>query len=284
MKVLLLPNFQKNECFQITLKVIDVIKKAGADIFALDYNKQNINDDHLTYLSPNQINSDIDFAIAIGGDGTIIKAANLLLEREIPLIGVNLGTLGFLAGIEKDEIELLSSILAGKFTIDERMTLEVSICRQNGTQQCFTSINDVVICKNAFSGIIDLDVYCSDVPTAHYRADGIIFSTPSGSTAYAMSAGGPIMHPDVKAISLTPICAHSLLSRPIILPEYEEITVKTNADSAKRKVFVVADGLNSADVAENDIIKICRYEKNIKFISANEKSFYSAVNKKLMER
>ncbi len=284
MKVLLLPNFQKNECVQVTSKVIDVIKKTGADIFALDYNNQNINDDYLTFISPEQINSYIDFAITIGGDGTIIKAANLLLEKEIPLIGVNLGTLGFLAGIEKDEIELLSSILAGKFTIDERMTLEVSICRQNGTEQSFTAINDVVICKNAFSGIIDLDVVCSDVPTAHYRADGIIFSTASGSTAYAMSAGGPIMHPDVKAISLTPICTHSLLSRTIILPEYEEVTVKTNADSARRKVFVVADGLNSADVMENDIIKIRRYEKNIKFLCASEKSYYSAINKKLMER
>lgn len=284
MRILLLPNFQKKDCAEVTSEVIRVLNKENTDIFSLECNKQSIFDKSINYISPEKIDSSIDFAVTIGGDGTIIRAANLLLEKEIPLVGVNLGTLGFLAGIEKNEIGILSSVLKGNYTIDERMTLRVSLCSQNSTKKTFTAINDIVICKNAMSGIIDLTVECSGIPTAHYRADGIIFSTASGSTAYAMSAGGPIMHPNVKAISLTPICAHSLLSRTIILPEYENITVKTNADSERRKVFVVADGLNSVDVVENDIIKIQRYEKNIKFLCPSGKNYYSAINTKLMER
>ena len=284
MKVLLLPNYQKDGCEQIVLNVIDILKKENTEILSLNDNIEYIKDTAVSFIDPKEIDPTIDFAVTIGGDGTIIKAANLLLEPQIPLIGINLGTLGFLAGIEKDEIELLYSVLKGDYLVDERMTLQVSISHQDGRFQEYTAINDVVICKNAFSGIIDLDVICGEIPTAHYRGDGVIFSTASGSTAYAMSAGGPIMHPDVKAISLTPICAHSLLSRTIILPEYEEIVVKANADSNKRKVFVVADGLNSIDLSENDIVKIRKYSKNIKFICIKDKNYYSAINDKLMER
>lgn len=282
MKVLLIPNFQKISCEKVTLDVIRILKEGNAEIFALYESKSHIKSESVAFISPENLSSDIDFAITIGGDGTIIEAANLLLEHEIPIIGVNLGTLGFLAGIEIDEINLIYDILRGKYNIDERTTLKAEIEHINGEKTRFTAINDIVISKNAFSGIIDIDVECNGVETAKYRADGIIFSTASGSTAYAMSAGGPIMNPGVKAIALTPICAHSLFARTIILPENEQITVKTNAESVKRKVFVVADGLNSIDIEKGDIIKISKYNKNIKFIRNSEKSFYSSVNNKLM--
>ncbi len=282
MKVLLIPNFQKDGCEKITLDVIRILKEGNAEIFALYESKLYIKSESVAFISPENLSSDIEFAITIGGDGTIIEAANLLLEHEIPIIGVNLGTLGFLAGIETNELNLIYDILCGKYSIDERTTLKAEIEHSNGMKTQFTAINDIVISKNAFSGIIDIDVECNGVETAKYRADGVIFSTASGSTAYAMSAGGPIMNPDVKAIALTPICAHSLFARTIILPENEQITVKTNAESIKRKVFVVADGLNSVDIEKGDVIKISKYDKNIKFIRISEKSFYSSVNSKLM--
>ena len=282
MKVLLIPNFQKNNCEKVTFDVINILKEKNAEIYALYECKQYIKSELVAFISPQSIYKDFDFAITIGGDGTIIEAANILLEREIPIIGVNLGTLGFLAGIETNELNLIYDILCGEYSIDERTTLKVEIEHLNSKTTRFTAINDIVISKNAFSGIIDIDVECNGVETAKYRADGIIFSTASGSTAYAMSAGGPIMHPDIKGIALTPICAHSLFARTIILPESEQITVKTNAESVKKRVFVVADGLNSVDITEGDIIKISKYNKNIKFIRINGKSFYSSINKKLM--
>jgi len=283
LKVLLLPNFQKQNCKEVTLEVIDTLAKDGIEILALSEIRGFLNDNRVRFISSNKLEQDISFAVTIGGDGTIIKAANLLLEYDIPLVGINLGTLGFLAVIEKDEIELLHKLTTGDFSTEERLTLRVCVKHPNNTCE-FTAINDVIICKNAFSGILNIDVSCSNIETARYRADGIIISTASGSTAYAMSAGGPIMHPSVKAISITPICAHSLLSRTIILPESETITVGTNANSNRRQAFVVADGLKSEQITEKDVITVSRYKKNIKFICIEGKNYYSAINEKLMER
>lgn len=283
MKVLLLPNFQKEECGSITCKVIEELAKDNVEILALSEVRAFFDDSRVRFVSSERLEKDISFAVAIGGDGTIIKAANLLLEYDIPLIGVNLGTLGFLATIEKDEIDLLHKITSGEYKLEERLTLQVSIGHKDRVKK-FTAVNDIIICKNAFSGILDIDICCANIKTANYRADGIIISTASGSTAYAMSAGGPIMHPSVKAITITPICAHSLLSRPIILPEFENISVKTNANLNKKQAFVVADGINSEQITQHDEITVSRYEKNIKFICVEGKSYYSAINKKLMER
>jgi len=283
LKVLLLPNFQKEECGSITCKVIEELAKDNVEILALSEVRAFFDDSRVRFVSSERLEKDISFAVAIGGDGTIIKSANLLLEYDIPLIGVNLGTLGFLATIEKDEIDLLHKITSGEYKLEERLTLQVSIGHKDRVKK-FTAVNDIIICKNAFSGILDIDICCADIKTANYRADGIIISTASGSTAYAMSAGGPIMHPSVKAITITPICAHSLLSRPIILPEFENISVKTNANLNKKQAFVVADGINSEQITQHDEITVSRYEKNIKFICVEGKSYYSAINKKLMER
>ena len=282
MNVLLIPNFQKENCEKVTLDIISILRRSNAQIYALYESKPFIKNESVAFISPENLSSDINFAITIGGDGTIIEASNLLLEHEIPIIGVNLGTLGFLADIETNELNLISDIIYGQYCIDERTTLIAEIEHLNGKKTQFTAINDIVISKNAFSGIIDIEVECNGVETAKYRADGVIFSTASGSTAYAMSAGAPIMHPGVKAITLTPICAHSLFARTIVLPENEQITVKTNAESIKKKVFVVADGLNSVDIGQGDTIKISKYSKNVKFIKINGKSFYSSVNNKLM--
>jgi len=282
-KVLLLPNFNKEDSYKIVSEVIAQLKEDNIDILALLEDKKEINDDCIRYISLENISSDISFVIAIGGDGTIIKAANLILEYEIPIIGVNLGTLGFLAGIEKGEIALLHNLVSGKYSVEERLTLQTTI-KQNDKITVFTAVNDIIISKSAPSGILNIDVLCSDIETARYRADGVILSTASGSTAYAMSAGGPIIHPSVKAINLTPICSHSLLSRPIILPEFEKITIKTNANMNDKQAFVVADGLRSVQITKDDEILVSRYEKNIKFINLDGKSYYSAINSKLIER
>ncbi|MBQ8869387.1 MAG: NAD(+)/NADH kinase [Oscillospiraceae bacterium] len=283
MKALLLPNFQKKDCLEIIQSIIVALQKDSVEVYVLEDIRDKITDSSVKSISSDKLYGNIDFAVTIGGDGTIIRAAYLLLEFEIPIIGVNLGTLGFLTGIEKDELNLLHKIAQGKYSIEERLVLKVDIENKDG-KTSFNAINDVIICKNAFSGIIDIDVNCGGIETAHYRADGIILSTASGSTAYAMSAGGPIMHPSVKAISLTPICAHSLLSRTIILPENETVTVKTNANLDKKTACVVADGLCSQQITENDKITINRYHKNVKFICLEGKNYYSAINQKLMER
>lgn len=283
MRVLLLPNFQKDGCLEILKSVIHTLKKDNCNIFLLNDLKERVTDCGVNFISSDKLQGKIDYAVTIGGDGTIIRAANLLLEYDIPIIGVNLGTLGFLTGVEKNEIHLLNKIAKNEYRVEERLVLKVDV-QSKQEKKTFTAINDVIICKNAVSGIIDIDVNCGDIETAHYRGDGVILATASGSTAYAMSAGGPIIHPSVKAISLTPICAHSLLSRTIVLPESEIITVKTNANQQKRTACVVADGIDSTEITEDDEVTISRYYKNVKFICLDGKNYYSAINQKLMER
>ena len=281
MNVLLIPNTQKDGIKSIVFKVISVLEKNNANIFIQPKDEAFFSDKAFDIADKSNYSS-IDFAVVVGGDGTIIQAANMLLEYDVPILGVNFGTLGFLAAIEISEIDSIQKVFDNNYIIDERMTLKVDICHQDSVKS-FTAINDVVVCKNAITGILGLDIECGNIQTYKYRGDGAIISTPSGSTAYAMSAGGPIMHPSVKAIAITPVCAHSLRARTIILPENEIICVKTNADSVHKRAFVVADGINSEELFENDKVYIKRYDKNIKFISLDSKQYYSAINSKLME-
>lgn len=283
MKVLLIPNTSKCDIKNITNDVISLLINKKVEIFALNEDKSFYNNNFFKYICGNDISGEIDFVIVIGGDGTILKAVSLTMEYEIPIIGINLGTLGFLAAIEKNEINLLNSILDGDYIIDQRMTLKATIFHQNNTRT-LCAVNDIVLSKNAITGILDIDVICGDVETAKYKCDGVIVSTASGSTAYAMSAGGPIMHPGVKAISITPVCSHSLYSRTIVLPENEKIILKSNADSKHKRAFVVADGINSEELYENDYVEIERYNKNINFVTLKHKNYYSSINTKLIER
>lgn len=285
MRVLLLPNFQKEDCGEIVCRAIDILKSENVEIFSLEKYKQQLANYAVDFVSEKQIFSKkIDFALTVGGDGTIIRAANIILEYDIPIIGINLGTLGFLAGIEKNELHLLKDIVNGNYKIDERTTLSVTVTHSNGKKRSFVAVNDMVISRNALSRIIDISVACGGIKTAHYRADGVIVSTASGSTAYAMAAGGPIVHPSVKGISITPICAHSLYARTLLLPDYESITINTNANSDTIKAFIVADGISSEEITKDDVVEIKRHDKNLKFIQLKGKNFYSAIDKKLMEK
>lgn len=285
MRVLLLPNFQKDGCEEIISKSVKILKEENSEIISLEKYKKQLSEFEIKFASEEEIFSNkIDFALTIGGDGTIIRAANLILEHEIPIIGINLGTLGFLAGIEKDELHLLRDIVKGNYKMDERTTLAITVTHLNGEKRRFTAINDMVISRNALSKIIDIQVSCGGIKTAHYRADGIIVSTASGSTAYAMASGGPIVHPSVKGISITPICAHSLYARTLLLPDDESVTITTNANSGTVKAFMVADGISSEEICKDDVVEITRHDKKLKFILLNGKSFYSSIDKKLMEK
>lgn len=285
MRVLLLPNFQKEGCSEIIKQAVAILKSENVEILSLTKYKDKLREYGINFASEKQIFSQkIDFALTIGGDGTIIKTANIVLEYDVPIIGINLGTLGFLAGIEKDELHLLKDIIKGNYKIDERTTLSITVNHSDGTKRSFTAVNDMVIFRNALSKIIDIQVSCGGIKTAHYRADGIIVSTASGSTAYAMAAGGPIVHPSVRGISITPICAHSLYARTLLLPDDESITINTNANSESIKAFMVADGISSEEINKDDIVEVKRHNKTLKFILLNGKSFYSSIDKKLMEK
>ena len=223
-----------------------------------------------------------DIAITVGGDGTIIHAAKYAARFDKPLIGVNVGRLGFAADIEIDGISELTRILDGDYSVEERILFDVEVIK-NGVSKNYLAVNDAVIARGQLSKIIDLQVTLDDEEIAKYRADGLLFSTPTGSTAYSLSAGGPIVAPQLDCILMTPVCPHSLFSRSVIFDGNSVLTVSVKIPSECCCVLTI-DGEKNVDILADDIVKIKKSDLKLKFVSINKRNFYRKLNEKLKER
>lgn len=223
-----------------------------------------------------------DIAITVGGDGTIIHAAKYAARFDKPLIGVNVGRLGFAADIEIDGISELTRILNGDYSVEERILFDVEVIK-NGVPKNYLAVNDAVIARGQLSKIIDLQVTLDDEEIAKYRADGLLFSTPTGSTAYSLSAGGPIIAPQLDCILMTPVCPHSLFSRSVIFSGNSVLTVSVKIPSECCCVLTI-DGEKNVDILAEDTVKIRKSDLKLKFVSINKRNFYRKLNEKLKER
>lgn len=223
-----------------------------------------------------------DIAITVGGDGTIIHAAKYAARFDKPLIGVNVGRLGFAADIEIDGISELTRILDGDYSVEERVLFDVEVIK-NGVSKSYLAVNDAVIARGQLSKIIDLQVTLDDEEIAKYRADGLLFSTPTGSTAYSLSAGGPIIAPQLDCILMTPVCPHSLFSRSVIFEGNSVLTVSVKIPDECCCVLTI-DGEKNVDILADDIVKIRKSDLKLKFVSINKRNFYRKLNEKLKER
>ena len=223
-----------------------------------------------------------DIAITVGGDGTIIHAAKYAARFDKPLIGVNVGRLGFAADIEIDGISELTRILDGDYSVEERILFDVEVIK-NGVSKNYLAVNDAVIARGQLSKIIDLQVTLDDEEIAKYRADGLLFSTPTGSTAYSLSAGGPIIAPQLDCILMTPVCPHSLFSRSVIFEGNSVLTVSVKIPSECCCVLTI-DGEKNVDILAEDTVKIKKSDLKLKFVSINKRNFYRKLNEKLKER
>ncbi len=225
---------------------------------------------------------DCDIAITVGGDGTIIHAAKYAASFDKPLIGVNVGRLGFAADIEIDGISELTRILNGDYSVEERILFDVEVIK-NGVSKNYLAVNDAVIARGQLSKIIDLQVTLDDEEIAKYRADGLLFSTPTGSTAYSLSAGGPIVAPQLDCIIMTPVCPHSLFSRSVIFEGNSVLTVSVKIPSECCCVLTI-DGEKNVDILAEDTVIIRKSDLKLKFVSINRRNFYRKLNEKLKER
>jgi NAD+ kinase len=210
---------------------------------------------------PSEFTRLADLIVVLGGDGTLLGVARHIGERESPILGVNLGGLGFLTEVTTEEaLATLARVLAGDFEVDRRIMLEAEVERSDGhggnSKECFRALNDVVIVKRTNGRMLELNVVAERTPFSSYRADGLIVATPTGSTAYALSAGGPIVYPNLGVLVLAPICPHTLTIRPVVLPDsfHLEIRVKTADDDA----ILTCDGQESACFGTSDVIHIRR--------------------------
>ena len=220
-----------------------------------------------------------DMVICFGGDGTILHMAKAATRHRIPILGVNIGTMGFIAERESTELSELARLAKGEYSIDSRMMLDVTVRRGNDLVFHDIALNDVAITKGAVARIVHLNVRCDGVQAMDFGGDGLLISTPTGSTAYSLSAGGPIVEPEADNILITPICAHDVMSRCMVASDKRTITVEL-IQNARRNAYLSVDGGKSLRLNMGDVATIQKSKLETKLIRLKDRSFYDVVNLK----
>lgn len=223
---------------------------------------------------------DADLIICFGGDGTILHMAKTATRNGIPVLGVNIGNMGFMAELESTELDQLSRLATGDYSVDSRMMLDVTVHRDRDIIFHDIGLNDVVITKGAIARIVHLAVQCDGVQVMECGGDGVIIATPTGSTAYSLSAGGPIVEPEAHNILITPICAHDVVSGSIVAADKRVITVSLTRN-ARRNAFLSVDGGKALRLNVGDVATIRKSTLETKLIRLKEQSFFDVVNMKL---
>ncbi len=279
MKAALYPNFQKKNALSCARNVCDILFREGIQVCVSENFKKEFSDKpSIVYEDIERSSRTADFVIAIGGDGTILRCAKLLTGTDTKLLGINTGTLGFMAGLEADQLDKLRLLKNGKYEISDRMTLDVILHRDSG-DVIYTALNEISARSGSFR-ICDFEVYSDSYLVGKYRADGVLFSTPSGSTAYALSAGGPVIEPDLECIEMTLICPHSLFSRATMFSAGRKLRL-TDRTSNGESMVVCVDGELYFKLHENESVDIIRGRHNIKFVNLIGNSFHESLCRKL---
>ena len=225
----------------------------------------------------------VDMVVVLGGDGTLLSMADCIAAagKSIPILGINFGSLGFLTEVTLPELyPSLETVLAGKARVEERMMLASTVRRPRETLTAHIALNDVVVAKTARSRLIDLSVSVGDEFVTRVKADGLIVATPTGSTAYNLAAGGPIVQPSVDALILTPIAPHTLTNRPVVIPASATVRVQPHMDS-RDEVFITFDGQAGFQLEDGDEINICRAQRSLRLIHPSTRSYFEVLRQKL---
>ena len=222
---------------------------------------------------------EVDFLLCFGGDGTLISGVRIFSDPSVPVLGVHLGGLGFLAQITPEVlIDKLNSVKNDEFKIQDRLVLSANI---SGYDDSFYAINDFVVQNETSFRVTSLSLYIDNQHVSDYKSDGIIISTPTGSTAYSLSSGGPIVQPDVFSIVITPIAPHSLTSRPLVLPSNVEVEFRFNQDS-ENELKLIADGQNIINFTKDSTVKLSQAKHHLKFITFKDYNYYETLKKKMI--
>ena len=258
----------------LNTEILEPIEKLFSE-YGVSTEHKNVND-----IEDDGFYKNADLILTAGGDGTLLAAARKASIYDKPVIGVNMGHLGFLTAIEVDQIEMLRQLFSGEYTIDERMMLECEYPTDEGTEKSYC-LNDIIISRGMYPRMIKPQIRISGQLAEEYTADGIIVSTPTGSTAYSLSAGGPIVFPDLDVMTITPICPHSLNNRSLIVGGKEEVTIECNM-SYNPAFLVSCDGSEAKEITDKVVIRKSRYITRL--VRLKEDGFYSILRKKMSER
>ena len=280
--VIVTPNPYRDQNFGTAREAMEILKKAGMQVklclpFEVDRSYDLPKDLRFTRLDREMQTADL--VVCFGGDRTIPPMAKRATRRGIPLLGVNIGTMGFMAELESTELDKLALLGTDSFTIENRRMLDVTVQRDRDIIFHDISLNDVVITKGAVARIVYLTVKCDGVQALECGGDGLIVATPSGSTAYSFSAGGPIVEPEAENILITPICAHEMGARCIVASDRRVVTVEL-ARNARRNAYLSVDGGKALRLNMGDVTTIRRSKLETKLVRLKQRSFYDVVNAK----
>jgi NAD+ kinase len=222
----------------------------------------------------------LELLVVLGGDGTLLSATRALAGQKVPILAVNLGGLGFLTSVTREELyPVLEQVLDGRHSTSERMMLDAHTFRNGKVVERQTALNDAVINKAALARMLDFDVYVDSAPVGRYRADGLIVATPTGSTAYSLAAGGPIVHPQLDAFVITPICPHMLTNRPLVIPDTARVEIDIAA--GEEPVYLTLDGQIGFQLQPKDRVAIARSKNRVAFIRSPQKTYFEVLRSKL---
>ena len=273
MKVAIIPNFHASGVRSALPRVCEALRALGAQPL--------LPPENMGFPCPHadEVMSEAETVVALGGDGTIIHTAKQAARYGKAVLGINCGRLGFTAGLEADELSQLSALIEGSYTVEKRMMLDI---RAGAESYC--ALNEAVISRGALSRMIELEVHSGEERVTAYSADGVIVATPTGSTAYSLSAGGPIVDPAVRCLLMTPICPHSLFARSYIFDEKARLSIKAGIADGEADVLLTVDGESGIAVPAGETILVTRCGTDACLIKIKQMSFYDVLGKKLVDR
>lgn len=282
MNILLIPNLRKEHAKEITVQVVGILSQCPVSLLMEEHLRPEFEGLSVQFVPLEEEGLSVDFIIAIGGDGTIIGSSRYATAFHAPILGVNVGRLGFLASVEPGQLSLLKRLTTREYTLDKRMLLDVAVLEKGGAlREQYLALNDAVFSKGAISRMIELDVRHEDTLVGVYRADGIIFSTPTGSTAYSLSTGGPIIDPDVSAITMTPISPHLAFSRAIVFSDSKVLRISANTENIN-PIYLTIDGQITLPIAADDVVVIQKAKAFVSLVNFDHRDFIEVLNEKIV--
>jgi len=288
-KIAVITNFNIPDKAHAAMNVIDKLYSLGCEIYVASFNKEridrnckNTNREYLNFVPLEKLFSIAEIIVILGGDGTILESARRAVPAGKPMLGINLGRVGYMAELEINELDRLSDLVSGKYELDERMMLKVELVDKDGKPKNVSfALNDAVISNGSVARIVDLLLYEDGREVSRYRADGLIVATPTGSTAYSMSAGGAIVDPRLSCVCVTPICPHSFVSKPFVLPDDAKIEIK-NICQREKVLFLTIDGKSNYEVAYGDVVRITKFNLKAKLVRLKKNDFYTRLRSKIV--
>ena len=286
MKIVLRPNPYRDKQFRVALQAQTILRECGVQTvlcLPFDVDRDFEIPADIRFQDLDKEIRDADMLICFGGDGTILHASKIATQYNLPVLGVNIGTLGFIAELESGELELLRKIPRGEYSIETRSMIDITV--RNAQQELFreTALNDAVITKGAVARVVQITICCDGVEATSFSGDGVIICTPTGSTAYSMSAGGPIIEPSASNLLITPICAHAMLAKSIVVGPQRVITARLGKIS-RNNAFLSVDGGRSFRLSSGDVVTAKNSDQRTKLVRLKDTSFFEILNKKFIGR